>query len=129
MLALVFLCIAVVVATIFRRKSKAFGVALFLWFFYVLFYDLIAIAGSVMFSGQSANRFLFLSLFGNPVDMVRVAGLNILDNVTIFGAAGAALLRFLGGSSVSIIVLTVAMILWVGIPIYISNRMLKKQDI
>lgn len=129
MLALVFLCIAVVVATIFRRKSKAFGVALFLWFFYVLFYDLIAIAGSVMFSGQSANRFLFLSLFGNPVDMVRVAGLIILDNVTIFGAAGAALLRFLGGSSVSIIVLTVAMILWVGIPIYISNRMLKKQDI
>ena len=129
MLALVFLCIAVVVATMYRRKSKAFGVALFLWFFYVLFYDLIAVAGSVMFSGQSANRFLFLSLFGNPVDMVRVAGLIILDNVTIFGAAGAALLRFLGGSSVSIIVLTVAMILWVGIPIYISNRMLKKQDI
>ncbi|MHB1051102.1 MAG: ABC transporter permease [Bacteroidota bacterium] len=129
MLALVFLCIAVVVATMYRRKSKAFGVALFLWFFYVLFYDLIAVAGSVMFSGQSANRFLFLSLFGNPVDMVRVAGLIILDNVTIFGAAGAALLRFLGGSSVSIIVLTAAMILWVGIPVYISNRMLKKQDI
>jgi Cu-processing system permease protein len=129
LLALVFLCIAVVVATLYRRKSKAFGIALFLWFFFVLFYDLIAVAGSVIFSGQSANRFLFLSLFGNPVDMVRVAALIILDNVTIFGAAGAALLRFLGGSTISVLLLMTALLLWIGIPVLVSRRLLEKQDI
>lgn len=129
MLAMVFLCIAVVVATINRRKSKAFGVALFLWFFFVLFYDLIALAGSLMLSGQSANRFLFLSLFGNPVDMVRVSTLIILDNVTIFGAAGAALLRYLGGSGASIVLLVSALLLWIGLPMVLSRFLLNKQDI
>lgn len=129
LLALVFLCIAVMVATLYRRKSKAFGIALFLWFFFVLFYDVMAIAGSILFSGQSANRFLFLSLFGNPVDMVRVATLIILENVTIFGAAGAALLRFLGGSTAGIILLITTLVLWIVIPMMMSHRLLEKQDI
>ncbi|MDZ7303075.1 MAG: ABC transporter permease, partial [candidate division KSB1 bacterium] len=72
-LALVFLCLAVLVATANQRKARAFGVSLFLWFFFVLFYDLLAVGGTLLLKGQSANAFLFLSLFGNPVDMVRVA--------------------------------------------------------
>ncbi|MEK7251375.1 MAG: ABC transporter permease subunit, partial [Bacteroidota bacterium] len=92
-LSFVFLSIAVLASTFSRRKSKAFGIALFLWFFFVLFYDLLALGGTMFLKGQTANTFLFLSLFGNPVDMVRVATLIILDNVTIFGAAGAAMLR------------------------------------
>lgn len=96
-LSLVFLSIAVLGAVISMRKSRAFGLALFLWFFFVLFYDLLALGGTLILKGPGANMFLFLSLFGNPVDMVRVATLIILDNVTIFGAAGAAMLRFLGG--------------------------------
>ncbi|MEK9137967.1 MAG: ABC transporter permease subunit, partial [Bacteroidota bacterium] len=60
-LSLIFLSISVLTATLSRRKSKAFGIALFLWFFFVLFYDLLALAGSLLFRGQTANVFLFLS--------------------------------------------------------------------
>ena len=129
LLALVFLVVAVVIATSNRRKSRSFGIALFAWFFFVLFYDLIILGISLFFKGQTANYILFLSLFGNPVDMVRVASLIILDNVSIFGAAGAALLRFLGGSILSVILLVGSLIVWIGIPLAWSHRMLNRQDI
>lgn len=129
LLALVFLVVAVVIATANRRKSKSFGISLFAWFFFVLFYDLIVLGVSLFFKGHTANYILFLSLFGNPVDMVRVASLIILDNVSIFGAAGAALLRFLGGSGMSVVLLVLSLFVWIGIPIVFSHRMLNKQDI
>jgi Cu-processing system permease protein len=129
LLSLVFLSLSVVTATLSRRKSKAFGLALFLWFFFVLFYDLFAIGGTLVLEGRSANTFLFLSLFGNPVDMVRVASLISLDNVTIFGASGAALVRFLGGTFSSIALLLFTLALWVGAPLLLSHRLIQRQDI
>ena len=128
-LALVFLSLAVLTSTVCKRKVKAFGIALFVWFFFVLFYDLLALGGSLMFRGQSANTFLFLSLFGNPVDMVRVGTLILLDNVTIFGAAGAAMLRFLGGQAASLALLVSSLLIWVIAPLVLSARMLRRQDI
>jgi Cu-processing system permease protein len=128
-LALVFLSIAVFTATLSRRKSKAFGIALFLWFFFVLFYDLIALGGSLLFRGQQANVFLFISLFGNPVDMVRVATLILLDDATIFGAAGAAMLRFFGGHAASLSLLGAGLLLWVAAPLVLAQYMLARQDI
>lgn len=128
-LALVFLCLAVLVATANQRKARAFGVSLFLWFFFVLFYDLLAVGGTLLLKGKSANAFLFLSLFGNPVDMVRVASLIVIDGVTIFGAAGAALLRFLGGKMASVLLLVFGLTVWIAVPLFISQRLLNRQDI
>lgn len=128
-LSLVFLCLSVLIATINQRKSKAFGISLFLWFFFVLFYDLLALGGTLLLHGKSANVFLFLSLFGNPVDMVRVASLIILDNAAIFGAAGAALLRFLGGQTASVFALILGLACWIAAPLLAAQRMLERQDI
>ncbi|MBI4535399.1 MAG: ABC transporter permease subunit [Ignavibacteriae bacterium] len=128
-LALVFLTLSLLVSTASRRKSKAFGVTLFLWFFFVLLYDLLALGGTLLMKGQSANAFLFVSIFGNPVDMVRVATLIILDNITIFGAAGAAMLRFLGGQTTSIVLLITGLLAWVVVPLFLSARMMRRQDI
>lgn len=128
-LALVFLCLAVLGATANQRKARAFGVSLFLWFFFVLFYDLLAVGGTLLLKGKSANAFLFLSLFGNPVDMVRVASLIVIDGVTIFGAAGAALLRFFGGKMASVLLLVFGLTVWIAVPLFISQRLLNRQDI
>src|SRR6266511_3667919 len=97
LLALIFLSLSTFISAVCRRKTKAFGVALFVWFFFVLFYDLIVIGATFLFKERTANAFIFGSLFGNPVDMVRVASLMTLNGKDIFGAGGAALLRFLGG--------------------------------
>lgn len=128
-LAAVFVGIAVAAAILSRRKARSFGVALALWFFFVLFYDLLVIGSVSLLSGPTATTALFVSLFGNPVDMVRVASLLTLENAAIFGPAGAALLRFLGGPLFSGVVLGFSLLLWVAGPLFLADRWLHRQDL
>lgn len=129
LLGLIFLALSALVAAWSQRKAKAFGITLFLWFFFVLFYDLLVIGGTFLLQERIANRFIFISLAGNPVDMVRVASLIVLNGKPIFGPAGAALVRFLGGDRVSLMALALGLLSWVVFPIYLSSRSLKSQDI
>jgi len=129
LLALSFLSLAALVSSLCERQTKAFGVAVFLWFFFVLFYDLLAIGVTFLLKEHSANKFIFVSLFGNPVGMVRVAALMALDGKEIFGAAGAALTRFLGGETASMVLLVTGLLLWIIIPFLLSQKLLRKQDI
>ncbi len=129
LLALSFLTLSALVSALCRRKSVAFGISLFLWFFFVLFYDLLVLGGTFVLRERTANAFLFLSLLGNPVDLVRVASLIALDGKEIFGAAGAALLRFLGGEVASFTVLLVALLIWIVLPILAARKALNSQDI
>lgn len=128
-LELVFLCLAALTATLCQRKSKAIGVALFLWFFFVIFYDLLVIGGTFLLKERTANLFVFLSLFGNPVDMIRVASLIALNGKEIFGAAGAALIRFVGGSGALIALMIALLGVWIVAPIIAADRLLRRQDI
>ena len=129
LLALAFLSIAALVALLSGRRLRAFGVSMAVWFFFVLFYDLLAITAAALLRGQAGTTTLFLSLFGNPVDLVRVASLILLDNAEIFGAAGAALLRFLGGSAWSVVTLIAALVLWTALPLAAAQRRLRRHDI
>jgi Cu-processing system permease protein len=129
LLALIFLSLSAFISALCHRKSKAFGVALFVWFFFVLFYDLLVIGLTFLFKERTANAFIFGSLFGNPVDMVRIASLMTLNGKDIFGAGGAALLRFLGGERLSILLLLIALGLWVVAPLFVAQRLLRRQDI
>ena len=129
LLALIFLSLAALISAVCRRKSKAFGAALFVWFFFVFFYDLLVIGGTFLFRERTANNLIFGSLFGNPVDMVRVASLMTLNGKDIFGAGGAALLRFLGGETASFTLLLIALAIWVVAPLFVAQRLLRRQDI
>ncbi len=129
LLSIIFLILAAFVAIVSFRKLKAFGTVLFIWFFFELFYDILVIGGTVLLKGQTANTFVFISLFGNPVDLVRVGSLIVLDNPTIFGAAGAQLLRFFGGEFFSFVILIFTLSVWCLIPLFIASKKLAKQDI
>lgn len=129
LLALVFLSLSAFISALCQRKTKAFGVALFVWFFLVLFYDLLIIGVTFLLKERTANTFIFASLFGNPVDIVRVACLMMLDGRDVFGAGGAALLRFLGGERLSILLLLVTLALWIIAPLLFAQRLLRRQDI
>jgi Cu-processing system permease protein len=129
LLALIFLSLSAFISTLCRRKTKAFGVALFVWFFFVLFYDLLVIGLTFVLKEHTANVFIFGSLFGNPVDMMRVASLMTLNGTDIFGPGGAALLRFLGGERLSVALLVAALSFWVIAPLSAAQKLLKHQDI
>jgi len=129
LLALIFLVLGAMVALIAGKKVKALGFSLFLWFFFVLFYDLLVIGLAFVFKERTANLFVFLSLFGNPVDMVRVSSLLTLSNATIFGAAGAALLKFLGGPVATHLALLAGLFTWVLGSALACVVTLRRQDI
>jgi hypothetical protein len=76
-----------------------------------------------------ANTFIFSSLFGNPVDMVRVASLVVLNGKEILGVAGAARLRFLGGEVASVLLLIAGLVAWVVAPFALAQRLVRRQDI
>ena len=128
-LSLVFLSLASLISMLSRRQTKAFGLALLVWFFFVIFYDLLVLGGSLMFRERTANYFIFASLFANPVDMVRVAGLISLQGNEIFGAAGAALVKFVGGEGWGVSALLASLAAWIAAPLLLSLRLLKRQDI
>ena len=128
-LALIFVSLSAFISTLCRRQSRAFGVALFVWFFFLLFYDLLVIGATFLFKERTANAFLFGSLFGNPVDMVRIGSLITLNGKDIFGAGGAALLRFFGGEALSMVFLLGALSIWVVAPLFAAQRLLRRQDI
>jgi Cu-processing system permease protein len=128
-LALIFLVVAILVSVLLRRKGKSFGVVLFVWFFFVILYDLLVMGGASLMVGKAARWLLFLSVFGNPVDMVRISGLIAIDGTAIFGPAGAALVRFLGGTLGSALALTSAMAAWIVLPLYLASRSLRSQDV
>ncbi|MCC7308084.1 MAG: ABC transporter permease subunit [Acidobacteria bacterium] len=128
-LSLIFLSLSMLVAIGCKRRTSAYGAALLVWFFFVIFYDLLVLGGSLLFKERTANYFIFASLFGNPVDIVRVAGLLSLKGEEVFGAAGAALLKFLGGEWRAIAALIFSLIFWAATPTLISFRLLRKQDI
>lgn len=129
LMALIFLSLGTMVALLARTRARAFGYSLFVWFFLVLFYDLLVMGLAFLLKERIANVVIFASLFGNPADMVRVAALIAMGGTTIFGAAGALLIKFLGGAVTAWALLICALIAWAVVPLAVANRILKKQDI
>ena len=129
LLALIFLSLSTLISVICKRKTQAFGLSVFVWFFFVLFYDLLVIGSTFLFKEHSANMLVFGSLFGNPVDVVRVGCLMLLDGRDIFGSAGASLLKFTGGEGTSLAMLALTLALWIIIPTGLAQTFLRRQDI
>jgi Cu-processing system permease protein len=128
-LAAIFLSLGALAGVVSASRTRAFGLALCLWFFFVLFYDLLIIGGTFLLRERPANLMILISLFGNPVDLVRVSTLLTISDPSIFGAAGAALLKFLGGESRSLIALAVAIAVWFFAPMWLAGRVLRRLDL
>ena len=60
-LSIVFLSISALVSIANRRQTRAFGAALAVWFFFVIFFDLLVLGGSLLLREKLANYFIFFS--------------------------------------------------------------------
>ena len=121
-LAAAFVTLGAMAAILARGRAKGLGFAIFVWFFFVLFYDLLVMGIAFLLPEHSANQFIFLSLFGNPVDLARVGSLIAMDDPAVFGYAGMALVKFLGGTSLANVVLIGGLVIWIVVPLVISDR-------
>ncbi len=129
LLALIFLSLSAFISVLCQRKTKAFGIALFVWFFFVLLYDgaMLSLAGWI--TGSLGGRVLFGSVFGNPADLIRVVTLSVAGTPNVLGAAGDAWVRFLGGSTAATLAAIAALTAWVAVPLAAGIQLIRARDL
>ena len=91
LLGMSFLSLAVTVSVVASDRTSASGIAIALWFFFVLVFDLVLLGLLVATGGElgslGGNLFPYL-LFLNPADIFRILNIFTLDEVrTLYGLA------------------------------------------
>jgi Cu-processing system permease protein len=129
LLGAIFLSLASAVAAACERRVVALGVGIFIWFFFVLLYDGVALSFAGWITGSLGGRVLFASVFGNPADVIRVATLSIAGTPNVLGAAGDAWIRFLGGTAGATAAAAAALLAWTILPLFAAVRILRVRDL
>lgn len=81
LLGLAFLSLAVMVWVFAGNRTRASGVAIALWFFFVLMFDLILLGVLVVSGGKTGGEWFPYLLLLNPADVFRVLNISSLDEV------------------------------------------------
>ncbi|MBL8473913.1 MAG: ABC transporter permease [Rhodocyclaceae bacterium] len=88
LLGLSFLSLAVMVSVFAPDRTRASGLALALWFFFVLVFDLLLLGALVLTGGQYGGEIFPWLMLLNPADVFRVLNIFSLDQVrTLYGLA------------------------------------------
>ncbi|MDE2439614.1 MAG: ABC transporter permease [Betaproteobacteria bacterium] len=88
LLSLCFLSLAVMVSVIAEDRMRASGIAIALWFFFVLVYDLLLLGLLVITEGKASLDFFPVLLMLNPADIFRILNIFGFDDVRrIYGLA------------------------------------------
>ncbi len=128
-LGLIFLGISALISVVTMKRSQALSIGLFIWFIFVILYDLLVMWVASNFEGDVLRNLLFGMLFGNPVDLVRVGTLFVLGGKIVFGPTAGALLRFVGGTSSGLLILLAALFAWGGIPLAAAIKVFSTKDL
>ncbi len=111
LLGVSFLGIGLMVSAMVRERSKAVGWVIFIWFFFVLIFDLLLIGLLVWTEGRIGAGLFGLLLYLNPADVFRLINLTTIEGVkTAYGLAT------LVEGSVSIPLLYTVQLLWIVLP-------------
>ena len=108
-----FLGLAYVLSSISAEKSTAAGLALGVWFFFVLVFDLVLLALLVLSEGQFNPRVLPWLLLLNPADIYRLINLSGFDG----GASTAGVLSLGSDLPLPGAMLWLCLLLWVVAPL------------
>ncbi|WP_196140994.1 ABC transporter permease subunit [Aliikangiella sp. G2MR2-5] len=123
LLGMIFISLSYLVSSWVSEKSKAAGLALIIWFFFVLIYDMGLLGILVATEGQvQAEVFPYLLLF-NPTDIFR------LVNLVGFDSNGTGLLSIASEQSFTLTELFVSMTIWIIVPFTLAYYRLTKRPI
>ena len=111
-----FIAIAQLISVLTGEKSRAAGLALIVWFWFVLVFDLLLLGLLVMSEGQGGGGWLGALLLANPTDVFRIANLAGFQAVREYtGLAAVATGPLFRPSSLSLV-----LVAWVGVPLALA---------
>jgi len=121
MLTLIFSAISVFISVANDEKVKGIGILLFVWLFFSVLYDGIALFIYFTFNDYPLEKIVLMLTTLNPVDLSRVLILLKLDISSLMGYTGANF-REITGSIAGIIISIAALLIWSAVPLYFARR-------
>jgi Cu-processing system permease protein len=117
LLGLAFLSLAVLLSVLARDRTRATGLAIATWFFFVLVFDLLLLGLLVATGGQfGGDAFAWLLLL-NPADVFRILNVFSLEDVrTLYGLA-SVVPTSLGSPAI----MGGVMLIWIAAPLILAN--------
>ena len=86
LLGLAFLSMAVLLSVLARERTRASGLAIAAWFFFVLVFDLLLLGALVATGGSYGGEAMAYLLLFNPADVFRILNVFSLEDVrTLYG--------------------------------------------
>lgn len=125
LLGAVFLAIGYLTSTLVSERSTAGGIAIGIWLFFVLIYDMALLGGLVAAKGQAVPALLLdLLLLANPTDAYRLLNL---------GSGNAGALSGMGGiaahTGLTAPVLIAALALWTIVPLGCATVVFSRREV
>ena len=124
LLGLCFISIAYVISLSVSEKSKAAGLALMLWFFFVLVFDLALLAVLVGVEEGLSQQQLVQLMMLNPADLFRLVNLASLDTKDVNGVLAVAI-----NSSMSAGGLFSLLLAWVFAPLTLAALIFNRKTL
>ena len=117
LLGLAFLSLAVLISVLARERTRASGLAIATWFFFVLVFDLLLLGLLVTTGGQFAGDSFAWLLLLNPADVFRILNVFSLEDVrTLYGLA-SIVPPALGNP----LAMGAVMLVWIALPLMIAQ--------
>ena len=124
LLAAIFLAIAMVIGLLAKTRFQALGISLMVWAFLVLFYEFLIMGVTLIVQQQYVLSALSISIFLNPVELIRVGAILSLDGTSIFGPSLYELTIWAQGWQ-GILLFCLCSVLWIVVPLLISTFLMK----
>lgn len=125
LLAAIFISLSMMIGILSKSRFQALGVSLIVWAFLVLFYEFIIMGASMFMMKQWLLPMLTVSIFINPVELIRVQSILSLDGASVFGPRLYDLTVWADGLTGKMLFLSAAL-LWTILPVLYSVRRLKR---
>lgn len=117
-----FLSLAMLVSVVASNRVAASGMAIALWFLFVLVYDLVLLGLLVAASGQGFAGALPIMLLLNPADVFRIFNVYAMEEMrALYGLA-----TVMPGELARPWVLAAVMLAWTLLPLAIAYRLFRK---
>tara|TARA_R110001583_G_scaffold6618_2_gene33551 strand:+ start:25750 stop:26568 length:819 start_codon:yes stop_codon:yes gene_type:complete len=124
LLGLSFIALAYIISLLVSEKSKAAGIALLLWLFFVLVFDLVLLGLLVGVEEGLTQQGLVQVMMFNPADLFRLINLSALSASDVNGVLSVAI-----NSEFSPVTLMSVMLGWIVIPLFIAQLIFSKKSI
>lgn len=111
----------------FEDRVKGLGFALVSWLFLAVLYDGLVLLAVFAFGDYPIEKPMLALALANPIDLARITVLLEFDISALMGYTGAVFNRFFG-SMMGISVAASMLMLWLGIPLWRSQRQFEKKD-